>query len=564
MSDKNPFTFLMSLSILDHLGRKLYRSFATVLGEAISNSWDANADNVWIYIDKEKNSFVIKDDGDGMTWNDFQNKFLKIGYTKRKHGDHSPEKNRPYVGRKGIGKLALLSCAEKIAVISKTEGGKYVGGVIDNGKLDKAITDDLNPQQYPLEDVIWGDFSSYMKDHKKGTIIRFENMKEGIRNSLENIRKIIALYFRFSLIDKSFKIIVDDKRITVDDLNDLAKQTEFLWIINDDLKDPFITEKLKYDKTNLKKNVNLLEPGKKLDIGGNVVGFVASVRKPADLKIFGTDERVGVDLFVNGRLRERDLLRHIPTAKIPENYLYGQIHANDLDDVTDRFSTSREGIVADDPKFKQLLENLSKTIGSIIADWDPLRRKYHKEGDPDNTSITKKERRAEELYNVVSDEYKIPEDPSKPELQDKVDQWVSDLGQDAAYNFVSYADCFVSENLIRKHIEEKKIPLSDEAKRQIKDYQKSETLNKNKGNISIELRKTPIDTSYLSMDDLAYLVDKAKNPIKEAALSRDATEYKPIRDALMHTALLTDEAKKKLRTVFQNITSRVKILLSKG
>jgi hypothetical protein len=563
MSDKDSFTFIMSLSILDHLGRRLYRSFATVLGEAISNSWDANADNVWIYIDKQKNSFVIKDDGDGMTWSDFQYKFLKIGYTKRKHGEtHSPGKNRPYVGRKGIGKLALLSCANKIAIISKTMDGKYVGGVIDNPELDKAITDDLNPQQYPLAHVVWDDFDEYMKGHKKGTIIYFMNMKEGIKSSLDNIRKILALFFRFSLIDKSFKIFVDDKPITFDDLDDLARRTEFLWIIND-LSDPYTIEKLKYDKTNRKKDVNLLEPGKKIDIEGNFKGFIASVRKPADLKIFGTDERVSVDLFVNGRLRERGILKHIPTTKVPENYLYGQIHLNDLDDGKDRFSTSREGIVADDDKFKQLLDSLSKIIARVIADWDPLRRKYHREGDPENTSITKKERKAEELYNVVSDEYKIAEDTGKPELSEKVDRWVDDLSKDAAYNFSSYADCFISENLIRKHIEDKNVPLSKKAIERIDDIKRREKSNKDKGNISIELRKTPIDTSYLAMDDLANVVDKTKDPMKEAGLSRDASEYKPIRDALMHTALLTPEAKARLTTVFRNITSRVRTLLSK-
>ena len=30
---KSPFTFAISLSVLDHLGRHLYRSFGTVLGE---------------------------------------------------------------------------------------------------------------------------------------------------------------------------------------------------------------------------------------------------------------------------------------------------------------------------------------------------------------------------------------------------------------------------------------------------------------------------------------------------------------------------------------------------
>ena len=81
VGNDDQFTFAISLSILNHLGRNLYRSFVTVLGEAISNSWDANAENVNIYVDREKNSFIIKDDGIGMSRDDFQNKFLKIGYS---------------------------------------------------------------------------------------------------------------------------------------------------------------------------------------------------------------------------------------------------------------------------------------------------------------------------------------------------------------------------------------------------------------------------------------------------------------------------------------------------
>ncbi len=80
--EKN-FTFNISLSILNHLGRNLYRNIITILGEAISNSWDADAKNVWININKNNNSMEIIDDGVGMTYEDFQNKFLKIGYSKK-------------------------------------------------------------------------------------------------------------------------------------------------------------------------------------------------------------------------------------------------------------------------------------------------------------------------------------------------------------------------------------------------------------------------------------------------------------------------------------------------
>ena len=64
------------------------------------------------------------------------------------------------------------------------------------------------------------------------------------------------------------------------------------------------------------------------------------------------------------------------------------------------------------------------------------------------------------------------------------------------------------------------------------------------------------------MNDLAYLVDK-KDPVREACLARDANEYKPMRDAVAHTALLTDVAKLKLTSVYENIKGRVNVLLSK-
>src|SRR5258708_35016649 len=120
--DSDQFTFEISLSILNHVGRSVYRSFATVLGEAMSNSWDADAQNVHIYLNRDKNSFFIKDDGVGMTANDFQNKFLKIGYSKRKDGTKASPAGRPFIGRKGSRKISLLSCAAKIPVISKAEG----------------------------------------------------------------------------------------------------------------------------------------------------------------------------------------------------------------------------------------------------------------------------------------------------------------------------------------------------------------------------------------------------------------------------------------------------------
>src|ERR1035437_9299821 len=551
MADKKPFTFAISLSVLEHLGRHLYRSFATVLGEAISNAWDADAKNVWITLYPDKNGFWIKDDGLGMTADDFQEKFLKIGYSKRKSGKSKSKSGRPFIGRKGIGKLALLSCAQRISVISKTTGGKYVGGTIDNPSLDDAIKDDLKPDDYPLIEVDVKTFAKYTRGHSQGTIIRFEELKGGVKHSFEFMRKIIALYFRFSLLDKSFRIFVNGKEITRKDLKDLVDKTEFLWRIGAS-DDPLIKA---LDQAFAKEKDD--HETRKVQLAG-VTGFIASVEKPKDLKIMTTEERLGVDLFVNGRLRERDILKHVPTARIVESYLYGQVHANPRDDKQDRFTSSREGIVADDPKFQEFLTSFRKELLKIVEDWDEWRREHHRAADSENESISKGQRASDGLYNVVAKGF---EPSGKSKAADRVDRWVDDLGSDAAFNFESYAECFVSENLVRKYIGEKGIALSSEAKAEATKWKEREKQSRGKGNISIQIRRVAGDLSYLSMDDLANLVDKRDKNL-DASLSRDASEFKPIRDAVAHTALLTEAAKAKLTTVRENIKGRVKTLLS--
>ncbi len=544
------FTFNISLSVLNHLGRNLYRNFITVLGEAISNSWDADASNVWIYIDREKNYLVIKDDGDGMTSDDFQNKFLKIGYSKRKGGSVKSEGKRPFIGRKGIGKLALLSCARKIHIISKTSSTEFVGGMIDNGRLDQAIDDDLSTQQYPLENLDISLFDDYKKGLKKGTIIYFEDINDGIYNRIEYIRKLIALFFRFSLIDKSFKIHLNDETITLDELNDLASNTQFVWQINE-MKDPYLEDKISATKSNIKQY-------KKIVSKTNISGFIASVEKPSQLKIKQSAETVTIDLYVNGRLREKDLLKHIPSTRLVESYLYGQIHFNKLDDDKDRFTSSREGVISDDPLFASFLSELEMIVQKLMTDWDDWRRQLNQDGDPEDTRITRKERKSRELFNVVADEFTPPSSSTKRDL---VDEWVNSLSDDAQFNLSSYAECFVSENLLRKFINHNSMELSPEAIKNLEDYKKKEKNAKDIANISFDIRQGTDELNYFSMDDLANFIDKPTDQLKQPGISRDAKIYKPIRDAMAHTAILTTVAKQQLNTTYENIKARVKKIL---
>ena len=388
------FTFNISLAVLNSLGRNLYRNFITILGEAISNSWDADADNVKIIINREKSEMLVIDDGDGMSVSDFSGKFLRIGYSKRANGSNS-RKGRPYIGRKGIGKLALLSCANRIIIVTKKAGESATGGVIDNGELDEAIQDDKDHESYKLGALSSEDMK-LLDGMEHGTIIKFVNLKGGIVNTLENIRKAIALYFRFSLVDESFKIYVDGNEINLGDIKDLTDRTQFLWPINKS------QDSLIYTLSTLASRTESVRLNK------NISGFIASVKKPKDLNILGTGEKVGVDLFVNGRLRERDILKHVQSARIPESYLYGQIHYNGLDgDEVDRFTSSREGIVSDDALFLELLADIKPVVQSIIDQWDKWRIEIKQDGDNDNPRFSQKERASKKLYNETANEYKV-------------------------------------------------------------------------------------------------------------------------------------------------------------
>ena len=545
------FHFAISLSVLNHLGRNLYRNFITVLGEAISNAWDADAINVWINIDKESGAFSIKDDGVGMDADDFQNKLLKIGYSKRAEGATKTKRDRPYIGAKGIGKLALLSCAERISIISKKEKGDYVGGVIDNSGLDKAITSDLNPEEYPLEALNRDLFKNLTVDHEHGTIIFFENMKERIRHSEAYIRKMLALSFKFTLIDENFTIHVNGREVSLGDIQDVLDTTEFLWNFNDG--DDDFTRAL----TNLKK------APVKLVAEFDIRGFVASVEKPRNLKITDTDERATIDLFVNGRLREKNILRHVPTQRLIENYIYGQIHFDLMDAgaKSDPFTSSREGVIEGDEKFQKLLSYLKETaLPQIMDDWDKFRLNRGESGDDENKRKSKRQRRAQELYSAVREEY---EPDAKSETKDIVETWLDNLRTDAEFNIASYVDCFLAENLVRKYIKEFGIKLTTEAPEKIKQWRAGEEVNKGKANISFQIRKKDEDgLSYLEMDLLALSAEGTKTVNKTQSLWADAMAYKPVRNVVGHTGLLTGNAKNHLSLTFENIKARVKALIS--
>src|ERR1700687_2399389 len=99
------YVLTLDLRVLDHLGIKLYSNAAAVLSEAVANAWDADADLVTIAI--EADTITMDDSGIGMNRTQINQRFLSVGYDKRQQEGETSRKGRPFMGRKGIGKLAL-------------------------------------------------------------------------------------------------------------------------------------------------------------------------------------------------------------------------------------------------------------------------------------------------------------------------------------------------------------------------------------------------------------------------------------------------------------------------
>lgn len=544
---KNDFRFNISLQILNHLGRNLYRNFITVLGEAISNSWDADAPNVRVEIDREKNTMSICDDGVGMSKEDFQNKFLKIGYTKRSTGQSKTRKGRPFIGRKGIGKLALLSCAKNITILSKVKGGELVGGVINNEELDEAIKDDLNSNEYSLgvpSAEARKDAAARIRE--QGTLIIFDQLNDGVRNRIEYIRKLVALHFRFSLIDKEFSIYIDGELVTADALSDLAATTEFIWK-TDGFNDPFL------DLCCSVKEASLLNP-----IAGSSFpfsGFIASVEKPSHLKVRGlSDERLGVDLFVNGRLREKDFFRNISSAKHVANYLYGQIHINSLDDggSIDRFTSSREGVIGDDPFVRAYLEYFGEMLRNVENEWDQFRLKHKEDGDPENKSLVPETRKAKELFDLLSRDYTTKEDR-------RVNEWLDEVRWAAYSSLTAYGDCFIAENLLRNYLEESlsNAEFSEDFKKQAMKFREKEKKDLQRIGCSDEIRAKTSEPYYVHLSDLLEEIYKGDTQFEKTSI----TKLRLLRNAVAHTCVLTDQAQRDLVDEVGEVKERLKTKL---
>lgn len=105
------------------LSEGTYTSFAQALKEFISNSYDACATDVALQFEEDFSSLAIRDNGSGMTPQDFENVFASIGRSGSS-SSRCPGLHREPVGRFGIGSLAILGTANRFTIKSVKKGGR--------------------------------------------------------------------------------------------------------------------------------------------------------------------------------------------------------------------------------------------------------------------------------------------------------------------------------------------------------------------------------------------------------------------------------------------------------
>ena len=104
---------------IEHLGIHMYYTLPPVIAELVSNSYDAEAIVVTIKLNDVGDKFIqVIDEGHGMTFEEINTKFLRIGRNRRIHtGQQKSESGKRFViGKKGIGKLSFFGIAHLIEV----------------------------------------------------------------------------------------------------------------------------------------------------------------------------------------------------------------------------------------------------------------------------------------------------------------------------------------------------------------------------------------------------------------------------------------------------------------
>ena len=416
MDRVSPFELSVDLAVVEHLGEQLYSNVGAVLTEVVANAWDADATEVRIELHRDAGGNVervlVRDDGVGMSAEDLNRRYLRVAYRKRQEEGETTPKGRKIMGRKGIGKLALLAIAGRVRVETRKKGEDLLALEIVLDDLKRAIAS--NGRYHPP--AVEPRHADLVGEH--GTVIELSEIRRERFGPISSASLRRRLARRFSVIGREdFRVFVDDEEVTPADRDDL-RFAQFLWL--------FKGTDLDYES----RCPNLQEAPRSVpsraddwEEGWTVRGWIATVDKPRSL---ATPEGNlnSVVVMARGRLVLEDVLPRISGAQLFTKYVTGQIEADFLDDSSrdDIVTSDRQRVLEDDERVVKLVEHLKSVMAKVESQWSDLRQKKKRQELFDrfpgikewlNELKDEPRKKAQRLLDRVYSEYSDDEDDDR-------------------------------------------------------------------------------------------------------------------------------------------------------
>jgi signal transduction histidine kinase len=174
---------------LDMLGRQQIAGIPTALSELFKNSHDTYADRVEVDFIRKKNLLILRDDGLGMTREEFEQRWLTIGTDSKlddEDGLQQPaidvnKKPRQIMGEKGIGRLSIAAIGPQLLVLTRAKRGENLDNLVAafvNWTLFSLPALDLEDIDIPMMEIEGG---------KNLTKVQFDGL---LSQSKENVASL--------------------------------------------------------------------------------------------------------------------------------------------------------------------------------------------------------------------------------------------------------------------------------------------------------------------------------------------------------------------------------------
>lgn len=376
----------ISLGILDHLGLNLYSNTPAVISEAIANAWDADATQVEVTLDHNENTITVADNGHGMDLSEINTRYLRVGYRRREQqGSETPNGRMP-MGRKGIGKLSLFSIANRIFVYTRKDASTPEAFLMDAHEIRQTVEEQeaeasadgapRTPRYHPQP----VEFDSNALIGESGTTVRITDLKMRFNSSsVTALRKRIAR--RFGLRVDNFEIAVNGATVGFTD-RDYFGKARFLFQYGD------------YDYAALCTNLDRAEVDRrplafdrkarfdadgKVDPSGDhdVTGWIAVARRSNDLDDRNDDQDDNLNkitVLMRGKVAQEDILQEYRLGGMFTKYIFGELHADFLDDDKDDIATtSRQRLAEDHPRYIALKNFVREELRHIWNETNELK-----------------------------------------------------------------------------------------------------------------------------------------------------------------------------------------------